>query len=108
MRVLLAPLLFLVLTASASAECAWVLWVEAPQGSDQWSIASVPQSRFTSKEGCQHLADDLNAFELTMGKMQRADGDAHDAFTCFPCTVDPRPEAAVLHEGRDARGPKGN
>jgi hypothetical protein len=94
-------------TTSADAECAWALWVEAPQGSDQWSIAAIPQPRFTAKDACQRQADDLNAFELTVARMQRAGGDAHDTFTCFPCTVDPRPESAVLHEGVDPRGPKG-
>ena len=106
MRPLLALFLLLTLTTPASAECACVLWVEAPQGSDQWSIASVPQSRFTTREACQQQADDLNAFELTVAKMQRADGDAHDVFSCYPCWVDPRPESAVLREGTDPRGPK--
>ncbi len=32
---------FCVLTsaATASAECAWVLWTERPTGSDQWSLS---------------------------------------------------------------------
>jgi hypothetical protein len=92
--------------ASASGECAWVLWVEAPTGSDQWSIAAVPQSRFTVKGDCQRRADDLNAFELTMHRMQGTGGEAHDAYSCQPCTVDPRPEGALLYEGAEPRAPK--
>lgn len=80
----------LALAASASAEGAWVLWVEAPTGSDQWSIAAGPQSRFTAKGDCQRRADDLNAFELTMHRMQRTGGAAHDAYSCQPCSVTPR------------------
>ena len=106
-RVLLALLCLLPLTTAASVECAWVLWVEAPTGSDQWSVASAPQSRFTAREDCQRRADDLNAFELTMSSAHRARGEAHDAYSCQPCTVDPRPEGALLLEGVDPRGPKG-
>jgi len=106
-RILLATLGPLALATSAPAECAWMLWVEAPSGSDQWSVASVPQSRFTAKEDCQRRADDLNAFELTMHRVQGTSGEAHDAYSCQPCTVDPRPEGALLHENTDPRGPKG-
>lgn len=94
-------------TNPASAECAWVLWVETPQGSDQWSIAPAPQSRFEAKEECQRRADDLNSFERSMARMQRATGEANDVYSCFSCTVDPRPEGALTHEGATSGPPKG-
>lgn len=95
------------LATSVSAECPWVVWVEAPVGSDQWSVASVPQSQFPARGDCQRLADDLNAFESTMFNMQGLSGEGRDRFSCFPCTVDPRPEAALRYEGTDPRGPTG-
>lgn len=52
-RVPIATLGLLALTASASAECAWVPWVEGSTGSDRWSGASVPRSRFAAREDCQ-------------------------------------------------------
>ena len=85
----------LTLARCASAECPWVLWVEAPVGSDQWSVANVPQARFESREDCQKQAEDLGAFDRSLTKMHGGSGQAVDAFSCLPCTVDPRPEAAL-------------
>jgi len=98
--------LLLMLTASALAECPWVLWVEAPMGSDQWSVVRIPQSDFRTREECQQHAADLNALEVTLTKGEFTTGATHDVFTCFPCTVDPRPEGALLLEGLDPRAPK--
>jgi hypothetical protein len=83
-----------------------VLWVETPEGSDQWNIAKVPDSRFIVQADCQRRADDLNAFEATMSKAHGTSREARDAFTCFPCTVDPRPEGALLYEGANSPGIK--
>jgi hypothetical protein len=66
-----------------------------------------PSVSFTVKEDCERIANDLNTFEVTMHKMQRTGGEAHDAYSCQPCTVDPRPEGALLYEGVDPRGPRG-
>jgi len=81
----------LALTSWAHAECEWVLWVESPVGSDQWSIAPVPRPRFEAKVDCDRRAEALNDLERTVSKMERSAGEAHDLFTCLPCTVDPRP-----------------
>lgn len=77
------------------AWAAWVLWVEAPVGSDQWSIAGTPESRFKAKNECDGHAQKLNEFELTIAKAERMTGDSRDLFTCLPDTVDPRPEGAL-------------
>lgn len=74
---------------------AWVLWVEAPLGSDQWSIAGTSASKFTAKDECERHALKLNEFEATIAKMERMTGDSRDGFACLPDTVDPRPEGAL-------------
>ena len=33
----------LAVATSGSAECVWALWVEAPEGSDQWTVVRDPQ-----------------------------------------------------------------
>lgn len=87
------------LAASVRADCPWVLWVEAPAGSDQWSIAHVPEARFGLKPDCERQAERLNAFEALLASGERPSGALRDQFSCLPCTVDPRPESALLHEG---------
>ena len=44
------------------------------------------------QEECERHADDLNSFELTVARMERASGGARDVYSCFPCRIDPRPE----------------
>jgi hypothetical protein len=78
------------------AECAWVLWTESPEGSDLWTTLRIPQPRFDSAEECHRRAQALNDLEVAFAKMQ--DAHAHDVFVCFPDTVDPRPEGALLLE----------
>ncbi len=101
MRVLLALVCLLSLATSAQAERVWMLWVESPAGSDQWSLAPIAEPGFKTEEDCQRRAQDLNDFELTMAKGERWSGEAREIFSCLPDTVDPRPEAAL------PRGPKG-
>jgi hypothetical protein len=96
-RVWRLPLVVFVLTLAPMhvAWAAWVLWVEAPVGSDQWSIAGTSASKFTAKDECERHALKLNEFEATIAKMERMTGDSRDVFTCLPDTVDPRPEGAL-------------
>ena len=95
-RILALPIVALALgTVCTSAEeliaAAWVLWVEEPVGSDQWSIAHMAAPRFDSRDACEHKADELNERERAIATMQRSVGGARDQFSCLPDTVDPRP-----------------
>ena len=75
----------------ATAMAVWVLWVEEPVGSDQWSVARVAEPRFASRDACEKKADELNDLERSIATMQRSIGDARDQFSGLPDTVDPRP-----------------
>ena len=93
MVIILASLLLLLVNASvAHAECAWMLWVEAPAGSNQWSVATwVQPPRFGTKEYCEHAATVMNALKkVTDFSGQGRDSAADDAYSCLPDTVDPR------------------
>lgn len=84
-----------------SAECAWLLWVETPAGSDLWTNVRMVQPRFESAEECHRRAQELNDFEVAFARMQRA--EAYDLFACLPDTVDPRPEGALPLDTADPR-----
>jgi len=90
---------------SASAEGMWILWVEEPAGSDQWSPAHIPEPKFKVKEDCERDARAFNDLERIFAKMERA--DAHDVFSCLPDSVDPRPEAALIIDRLNPHQPKG-
>ena len=73
MGVLLAHLSLLLATVSVlQAEWPWVLWVEAPGGSDQWGLASGREIQYTAKEHCQRRADALSTFEMEIHQLQGA------------------------------------
>lgn len=74
-----------------SDEAAWVLWVEEPVGSDQWSVAHIPAPRFATRDACERKATELNDLERSIASMQRSAGEARDRFSCLPDTMDPRP-----------------
>jgi hypothetical protein len=98
----------LAVATSVFAENAWMLWAEVPAGSDHWTVAPLPQSKFKAKEDCQRQAQELNEQELAIAKMERASEAAHDLFVYLPDTVDPRPEGALRSPDTvDPRGPKG-
>jgi hypothetical protein len=72
--------------ATASAECAWVLWEERPIKSGQWRIATTSASTFEAKRACDDTAATANSSEAS-----RAQGsEPPSLFRCLPDTVDPR------------------
>jgi hypothetical protein len=72
--------------ATASAECAWVLWEERPIKSGQWRIATTSASTFEAKRSCDDTAATANSSETS-----RAQGsEPPSLFRCLPDTVDPR------------------
>jgi hypothetical protein len=79
--------------SEAPAASEWVLWVESPAGSDQWSVART--SKFNDKGECERRAQYLNDLELAVAQMGRMGRDARDMFHCLPSGVDPRPEGAL-------------
>ena len=98
--------ILLAVATPAVAQSAWMLWMETPAGSDQWSTAHISEPRFKTKEDCQRRAQDFNDLELSIAKMERTGAEAGDLFTCLPDTVDPRPETALRPDTVDPRGPK--
>ena len=50
----------------------WVIWVEEPVGSDQWSVAHIPAPRFDTREACEQKAGELNDLERSIATMQRS------------------------------------
>jgi hypothetical protein len=68
-RILLATLSCLLAVAtSASAGRVWPLWVKAPAGSDQWSLAPIAEPKFKTEEDCQRRAQDLNGLGIDNGQ----------------------------------------
>ena len=94
-RISVAVIVLMAAAMQAWSASTWVLWVEAPAGSDQWSIAAMPEPKFVAKEECERRAQALNDFEQFVAKMERMTGDSRDHFSCLPDTVDPRPEGAL-------------
>ena len=71
-------LCFLVLTTSAHADCAWILW-------DTWkSGAKSPLGSFETQIQCEDAAGRFEARAMRDGK------DRDVVYVCFPDTVDPR------------------
>ena len=63
----------LTLAATASAECAWVLWTERPTRSDQWSLSGTRRVFETKKECDQaaRIGNEVEAKALGAAQKQR-------------------------------------
>jgi len=81
-----APLLLLVLTTSASAECAWVLWLTSYQMSGRKATAEVtqPAEAFATKAECVKAIEEHQELDARRKKQPET------YYRCFPDTVDPR------------------
>ncbi len=85
-RILLA-LLCLVALATSAAECAWVLWVEEPDGSNRWSLAR--RTAFERKTECEEAQRTLTVALIEASKRPLPPPARH-TYMCLPDTVDPR------------------
>lgn len=75
----------LAIAASASAECAWVVWrapLDAIAGQFMLT-AAVPVSAHVTEAACKETM-------ATMNQELRQSGKPNAFFTCLPDTVDPR------------------
>jgi hypothetical protein len=80
--------------APASAECAWVLWMESPVHSKQWSLRYPYDSpAFETKKECDRAAQHAEAIQtsgLTDATKRGLPLEPRSWYVCLPDTVDPR------------------
>jgi hypothetical protein len=91
---LLLAFYLLASAATAYTECAWVLWVEQPSGSNQWNLSTAIEFMFDTKTKCDQAA--AAALDARISEVERQEKvlgrrlDAPKFFKCLPDTVDPR------------------
>jgi hypothetical protein len=86
-RVVIGILGVLILVTSASAECAWILWQEAPGSSGRWSLDMGMEIAFQTKADCEQQ---LKARVQFLARMDPPTPGPTPFLTCLPDTVDPR------------------
>ena len=90
MRAILVVLCLLLSAATASAECAWVMWNDSPSWfqtrENRWRAVR----GFTSLTECQQFVDTM--LKMPPGVVPSIEkGDEYSPpYTCLPDTVDPR------------------
>jgi len=86
--IVVAMLCLLVVAASASAVCGWVLWQEeGPTGSGRCSLDTGMQVAFDTRKDCEQYANARAQFLSAVAK--RTSGPT-PFLACLPDTVDPR------------------
>jgi hypothetical protein len=88
-RILIATLGLLALAASASAECAWIVWASSvlPSTGDQvWSVIGAYSEAEGGKAACDAFTDKRNKATAHDERAKRAMRN----LVCLPDTVDPR------------------
>jgi len=89
---LLIALSLLTSTATAYAECAWVLWstanaMSSTSPSNPLSEMTTPSVAFTTKNECDNA---LRWSEAREEERRKTDPSRERYFACLPDTVDPR------------------
>ena len=86
----LVALYLLTATATAYAECAWVLWQERPALSKQFALDDHKPGVFRVQHECEAVAENKNQAEAMPRDEQSRQRLPQGRWLCLPDTVDPR------------------